>query len=378
MKAISLIPQTTKISLADVPEPQVSAPDEIKIKIWQVGICGTDREEAEGGRADAPPGKSSLIIGHEMFGQVVEVGNNVKSVQPGEYGVFTVRRGCNECDACLHNRSDLCSTGKYTERGIKGADGFQAEYVVDKEQYFIKVPDEIKDIGVLTEPMSVAAKAINEALIIQGARLAGIVSQENWLKGKKALIAGLGPIGLMAAFALRLRGAKVVGLDIVDDDSLRPRILRQLGGTYVDGRKVKTIDLDEVCGEADFIFEATGIAKLQIQLIDALGVNGIYVATGIPAGHRPMTIMAGDIMQQLVLKNQILVGSVNASFEHYKMAVDDLQSSKLRWAGIIEQVITEKVPFTNFLAALQRHSADEIKVVVDWMPGKEKLRALEQ
>lgn len=374
MKAISLIPHTTNISLADVPEPAITAPDEIKIKVWEVGICGTDREEAAGGRAEAPQGKGSLIIGHEMFGQVVEAGEAVQSVHAGDYGVFTVRRGCNECPACLNGRSDLCYTGRYTERGIKGADGFQAEYVVDKERYFIKVPEDIKDIGVLTEPMSVAAKAIAEALIIQGARLNGIVSQGNWLKGKKALIAGIGPIGLMAAFALKLQGAEVIGLDIVDRNSLRPRILEQIGGTYVDGREVQTTDFDETCGEADFIFEATGIAKLQIQLIDALGVNGIYVATGIPNGHRPMTIMAGDIMQQLVLKNQILLGSVNASIEHYKLAVDALQASKVNWPSVIEQVITERVPFKDFQAALQHHSADEIKVVVDWNAGSEKLR----
>jgi glucose 1-dehydrogenase len=378
MKAISLIPHTTNISLADIPEPEITAPDEIKIKVWQVGICGTDREEAAGGRADAPQGKPSLIIGHEMFGQVVEVGHNVQSVHAGDYGVFTVRRGCNECPACLNNRSDLCYTGKYTERGIKGADGFQAEFVVDNEQYFIKVPEDIKNIGVLTEPMSVAAKSIAEALIIQGARLSGIVSPANWLKGKKALIAGIGPIGLMAAFALRLLGAEVIGMDIVENDSLRPRILQQIGGTYVDGREVQTTNLDETCGESDFIFEATGIAKLQIQLIDALAVNGIYVATGIPAGHRPMTIMAGDIMQQLVLKNQVLLGSVNASIEHYKMAVEYLRDSKQHWPGVIEQVITEKVPFTNFQAALEQHSADEIKVVVDWKTGNERPLALEE
>jgi threonine dehydrogenase-like Zn-dependent dehydrogenase len=366
MKVISLIPHTTNVSLTDIVEPEVLSPNEIKMKVLQVGICGTDREQIEGGRADAPAGKQELVIGHEMFGQVVEAGSAVQSVAAGDYGMFTVRRSCGECIACLNNRSDLCYSGKYTERGIKGADGFQAEYVVDNEQYFIKVPAEIKEIGVLTEPMSVAAKAIDEAMIIQGARLQNITPNSNWLEGKKALIAGIGPIGLMAAFALRLRGAHVIGMDIVDETTLRAQILKHIGGKYVDGRNVQTTDLDETCGEADFVFEATGIAKLQIQLIDALAVNGIYVATGIPAGHRPMTIMAGDIMQQLVLKNQILLGSVNASIAHYKMAVEDLHECSKRWPGIIQQVITEKVPYSRFLDALLSHNADEIKVVVDW------------
>lgn len=133
----------------------------------------------------------------------------------------------------------------------------------------------------------------------------------------------------------------------------------------MDGRNVQITNLDEACGEADFIFEATGIAKLQIQLIDALAVNGIYVATGIPAGHRPITIMAGDLIQQMVLKNQIMLGSVNASIEHYKMAVRYLKESEERWPGIIEKVITEKIPYTRFRDALAHH-ANEIKVVVEW------------
>ena len=152
-------------------EPAVSRPDDVKIKIWQVGICGTDREQAEGGRADAPKGQAHLVIGHEMFGQVVEVGSEVTSVQVGDYGVLTVRRGCGQCKACINDRSDMCYTGNYTERGIKGAHGFQSEFVVDNEKYLIKVPEEIKEVGVLTEPMSVAAKAIDEAMIMQAARL---------------------------------------------------------------------------------------------------------------------------------------------------------------------------------------------------------------
>lgn len=366
MKAIALVPGTTDVTLVEVEEPRIEAPDDVKLKIWQVGICGTDREEVSGGRAEAPLGKERLVIGHEMFGEVVEVGTGVTKVKKGDFGVLMVRRGCGKCKACEGGRSDMCYTGDYTERGIKGRDGFQAQYVVDKEVYLVKVPPEMKAIGVLTEPMSVAAKAIDEALIIQRARLGDFDAQENWFKGKRALIAGLGPIGLMAAFALRIRGADVMGIDLVDEASLRPQLLKQIGGRYVDGRKVQVTDLDTVVGEADFVFEAAGIAKLQIQLIDTLAINGIYVVTGIPGEDRPLNIPAGDLMKQLVLKNQVILGSVNASLHHYQMAVDDLLTSLQRWPESIRAIITEKVPYQQFDMALHNHSADEIKVVVEW------------
>jgi threonine dehydrogenase-like Zn-dependent dehydrogenase len=145
MKAISLIPHTTNVSLTDIVEPQIKSPDEIKMKILQVGICGTDREEAEGGRAEAPSGKQKLVMGHEMFGQVVDTGSAVRSVAAGDYGMFTVRRSCGECIACQNNRNDLCYSGQYTERGIKGADGFQAvPYSRFREALLSHNADEIK------------------------------------------------------------------------------------------------------------------------------------------------------------------------------------------------------------------------------------------
>src|ERR1051325_6329939 len=201
MKAILLKPHSTDVELLEIPEPQVNEADEIKVKVLEVGICGTDREEVTGGRADAPIGKDRLVIGHEMFGQVIETGKSVTKVREGDYGVFMVRRGCDECAACKSGRSDMCYSGKYKERGIKQSDGYQSQYVVDKEEYFVKVPDAIREIGVLTEPMSVAAKAIDEALLIQSIRLKDFDNSDNWFNGKTVLIAGIGPIGLLAAFA---------------------------------------------------------------------------------------------------------------------------------------------------------------------------------
>ncbi len=366
MKAIALVPGTTNVSLKEFDEPVINAPDEVKLKVLEVGICGTDREEVSGGRADAPPGHKELIIGHEMFGQVVETGGSVTKVKKGDYGVFMVRRGCGKCPACLNDRSDMCYTGDYTERGIKQRDGYQAQYVVDSDKYLVKLPDSIKEVGVLTEPMSVGAKAIDEALIIQQARLKGIVPDQDWIKGKRALIAGIGAIGLLAAFALKIKGAEVIGMDVVDENTLRPGLLKEIGGSYIDGRQVKPEDIDDKIGEVDLIFEATGIAKLQLQLLDALGINGVYVLTGIPSGNRPDTLLDSEIMRQMVLKNQVMVGSVNASITHFGMAVDYLEQSMKQWPDAIKKVITSKIPYANYDHALHDHSPDEIKVVVDW------------
>jgi threonine dehydrogenase-like Zn-dependent dehydrogenase len=369
MKAVALTPGTPASRLTDISEPSVVSPDEVKVRILRVGICGTDREEASGGRALAPQGKKELVIGHEMFGQVVEAGKSVTRVKPGDYAVFTVRRGCGECLPCLMNRSDMCLTGRYRERGIWGMDGYQTEFVVDGEQYIVRVPADLKTIGVLTEPLSVAEKAIDEAMRVQSARLPEAAATPDWLYGRRCLVAGLGPIGLLASVALRLRGAEVYGLDVVDENSARPQWLAHIGGSYVDGRRIPPDKVELELGRMDLILEATGVASLEFNLLDALGKNGVYVLTGIPGGDRPLQLDGADLIRRLVLGNQIMVGSVNASRDHFQMAVDDLYCARLRWGDHVDGLITHRRPFADYQSVLTRHEQDEIKVVLEWNSG---------
>lgn len=374
MKALSIIPGQADVLLTDMPEPQITSATQVKIKIYEVGICGTDREEAMGGRADVPHGHDHLVIGHEMLGKVVETGSEVSTVSAGDLAVLSVRRGCGKCTSCLNNRSDMCATGDYTERGIKASHGYETEFVVDDEQYVVKVPESIRSIGVLAEPMSVAQKAIDEALTIQTSRLPE-AEKGKWIAGKKALVAGTGAIGILAAIALRLRGAEVIGLDIVDEDTKRPTILKKIGGRYIDSRKIEVTNIDDTFGEVDFIFEATGVAEVGFNLIDVLGVNGIYVMTGIPHDDRPVCITGAELMKQIVLKNQIILGSVNAGPKHFEMAIKDLERAKNKWGDLMDEIITNRITYTDFKEALEQRSIDDIKTVVVWVDDNgEELR----
>ena len=363
MKAIATIPGSKELKIVEREEPVVLEADDIKIKITQIGICGTDREIAHGGRADAPPGATELVLGHEMIGTVVATGNNVTKVKVGDYALFTVRRACGACYACSNGRNDMCSTGNYTERGIRARDGYMTEYVVDKEAYCVKIPESIADIGVLTEPMSVSVKAVDEAVKIQAARIPG-ASYDTWLQGKKALVVGLGPIGLLGAFILRIKGAEVIGMDIVEENSPRPTLLKEIGGSYINGKTISADLIDDTYGQIDLIFEAAGVAKLGFDLIDALGINGVYVLTGVPGAGRPVDISGGALMQQMVLMNQVMVGSVNASMQHNLMALDIISESKKRWPGVLDKVITEIMPYTKIKDAIANTHSDEIKTII--------------
>ncbi|MGO9410718.1 MAG: glucose 1-dehydrogenase [Spirochaetia bacterium] len=340
----------------------MSADDDVLTSVISVGICGTDREEAAGGRALPPAGSKELVIGHEMMARVVETGRSVTRVKKGDLVVFTVRRGCGACLPCEMNRSDMCLTGDYKERGIWGLDGYQTELVRDSERYVVRVPAELEGVGVLSEPLSVAEKAIDEAVRIQTARLPESASRPYWLHGRRCLVAGLGPIGLLAAMALRLRGAQVYGLDIVDEASARPQWLGRIGGTYLDARKASPDKREGM----ELIFEATGVPALEFNLLDTLGRNGIYVLTGIPGGDRPLQLDGAELIRRLVLQNQVMVGSVNASRDHFQMAVDDLGQARTVWPRLVEGLITARRPYTDFAAALSRHDPDEVKVTLEW------------
>jgi threonine dehydrogenase-like Zn-dependent dehydrogenase len=367
MKAIAFIPQVPKsLRIVERDEPRIEAANEIKLRVLEVGICGTDREEAAGMRADAPPGRNDLVIGHEMFGKVVEVGSDVKAVREGDYATFTVRRGCDRCPPCRTSRSDMCSSGGYTERGIKAADGYQTEFVVDGEDYVVRIPDALGAIGVLAEPLSIVEKAIDEAVTLQTARLPYVGNDSEWLASGQALVAGLGPVGLLAAIALRARGARVIGMDVVDEASARPALLKRLGGIYADARQTPARNLAAIFGQIDLIVEATGAASVEFDLFSTLGANGVYVITGIPGGSKPITVDGATLVRQLVLQNQLVIGSVNAAKKHFQMAVADMEKAEKLWGPVVREIITHRFPYARFEQALLEHDPSEIKAVIDW------------
>src|SRR5215469_17949136 len=168
MQALAVFPSKKSLQLVDRPQPKLQGPTEVLLRVREVGLCGTDREIASFEYGDPPTGADHLILGHESLGEVVEVGQEVHSLKPGDLVVAMVRRPCPhaECRPCRAGRPDFCVTGDYTERGIKGIDGFLTDYVVDDEAYLVKVPRALADVAVLVEPLTVVTKAADRTQAI--------------------------------------------------------------------------------------------------------------------------------------------------------------------------------------------------------------------
>ena len=215
MKAIAVLPgkpnsvhlrEIPAPKLLDQPQPHVCKIPEgraVLVKTLQVGVDATDREINEALYGNAPPGGEHLVIGHESFGQVLEVGNKVTELKPGDYVSCTVRRpGGSLFDKI--GRNDITSEEVYYERGINLCHGYMTESFVDDAEYMVKVPVNLKHLGVLSEPASVCAKALDQAYLAQQ-RL------QVW-NPKRAFVLGAGQIGLLATMMLKLRGLEVYTL----------------------------------------------------------------------------------------------------------------------------------------------------------------------
>ena len=124
--------------------------------------------------------------------------------------------------------------------------------------------------------------------------------------------------------------------------------------------------MENKIGAMDLILDASGIAELEFNLLDALALNGVYVLTGIPGGDRPLQIPGAELVRQLVLDNQVMLGSVNAARGHFQMAADDLAQAHLRWGALIAGLITNRYPWDQFAGLLSQHQPDAIKQVIEW------------
>src|SRR5436305_5771515 len=199
MRAIAVKPGIpNSVHLIELPKPSVDdVPNGrgVLVKVLRVGVDGTDKEINAAEYGAAPPGYDFLVIGHEGFGRVEAVGANVSEVAIGDYVVATVRRpGHSLYD--LIGTNDMTTDDTYYERGINLRHGYLTEYYADDAEFIVKVPQGLKNVGVLLEPLTVAEKGIAQAYEIQR-RL------RVW-KPQRAAVMGAGTIGLLATLALRL------------------------------------------------------------------------------------------------------------------------------------------------------------------------------
>jgi glucose 1-dehydrogenase len=364
MKAIAVHPGTpNSMHLAEVPEPKVSDIEDgrgVLVQVLRVGLDGTDKEINAAEYGDAPDGDDFLITGHEGLGRVVEVGENVPSIiRPGALVVSTVRRPGNS----IYDRiglQDMTTDDVYFERGINKRHGYLTELYVEDHQYVVPLPEQLNEVGVLLEPLTVAEKALNQAYEIQR-RL------KVW-QPRRAAVLGSGTIGLLTALATRLRGLEVTCISLREPPYLNSELIEELGGTYVSTKQLSIAQAADRYGPFDVIVEATGFSPLVFEAAEALGKNGVLVLVSVTGGDRKAEVNADAINQGFVLGNKVMVGSVNASPTDFVSGRDDLVKAESFYPGWLEKLLTTPVQgLENYEQMLREltDNRDAIKVYLE-------------
>jgi threonine dehydrogenase-like Zn-dependent dehydrogenase len=349
MRAVAVFPGPRVVKVIEQEAPRIAEPDQVMLRMLDIGICGTDKEICSFEYGTPPPGDDHLVIGHESVAEVVGVGSAVERLRAGDLVVSSVRRPCPHpgCLACRSGHQDYCYTGDFSERGIKEAHGYMAEYVVDRERYMNLVPPGLREIAVLAEPLTIAEKALAQIFWM-------IQNRPPWLdpqaragergRGFSALVLGIGPVGLLGAMTLATAGFSTYVYSRELPPNPRIDLVDAIGATYVSSQATTFPELAEQMGNIDLIYEAVGHSHFALQALPVLGTNGIFVLTGVPGLQAFVETDPASTMRNLVLKNQVLLGTVNAGPDDFAAALRDLEAFRQRWPAAVQTLIAGRFP----------------------------------
>jgi glucose 1-dehydrogenase len=328
---------------AELPDP-LPADGAVLAEGLLAGICATDGEVLSG-FGEAPPGAQHMVIGHESLGRVLEAPPGF-GLHAGDLVVGVVRRPDPvPCAACAAGQSDFCENARYTERGIKGLDGYGATRWRVDPGFAIAVPAQLGGLGVLTEPCSVLAKAWEQI---------DKISARAPRSGCTALVVGAGPIGLLAALLGVQRGFEVHVLDRVTGGP-KPALVAALGATYHHG-PLSDLDLTP-----DVVVECTGVGEMMVELAGKIASGAVICLVGISWEQHSFPVNMDKVNAIMVLRNAVMFGTVSSARHNYEQAVEALVKADPAW---LSGLITRRVPLSSWPRALDRRP-DDVKVAVD-------------
>jgi glucose 1-dehydrogenase len=349
MKTVAVFPGSRQVKVAEREAPRLAGPDQVMLRMVDIGICGTDKEICSFEYGTPPPGDDHLVIGHESLAEVVQAGPAVERFGVGDLVVPSVRRPCPHpgCLACRSGRQDYCYTGDFSERGIKEAHGYMAEYVVEHERYLNPVPADLREIAVLAEPLTIAEKALVQIFWMMRQRPPWLDPEtpgEERGRGLSALVLGIGPVGLLGAMTLASAGFDTYVYSRELPPSPRIDLVAAIGATYVSSQATTFAGLAEQMGNIDLIYEAVGHSHFALEALKVLGTNGIFVLTGVPGLQAFIEADPARLMRGMVLRNQVLLGTVNAGPEAFASALRSLGLFRRRWPAVVRALIAGRYP----------------------------------
>lgn len=308
MKAVN-IPKAHVIELIDVEEPHIENSTDVKVKVKRVGICGSDMHIYHGTN---PLATYPRIVGHEVTGEVLEVGQDVKALSKGDRVVIEPITYCGTCYACQNGRPNVCH-----EVSVFGVheDGGMREMIVLPERQLHKVDASIDwNEAVMAEPYTIGAQA-------------------NWRgqvqSGQTVLIQGAGPIGITALKIAKLKGAKVIISDFTEE---RLAFAEENGADHIihlQNEKLEDRVMDITNGEgANVVIDAVGLPQTFEAGVEIASPAGFVVLLGFNA-------TPSAIAQMHITKKELTIVGSRLQTNQFEQVVPLINEGKLTHNGLI-------------------------------------------
>ncbi len=320
MKSVVLT-NARSLEIQDHPMPKITKTDDILIRVKAVGICGSDVHAYDGSLTTI---KYPRTIGHEVVGEVTAVGTAVTHVKAGDRVVMDPVVSCGKCLPCRNGRRNVCRDVKCM--GV-AAEGGAAEYIVLPAINVVKMPADIpwRD-AVLAEPFTIGANSTAQARVVPG---------------DMALVMGAGTIGLVSMQAAKLRGARVMIADIMDN---RLKLATTLGADRVVNTQKEDLSAavtEFTGGEGVTVFiDAVGVPALLVLGTELTAPTGRVVALGLTGDQ--LTIPQASISK----KELELIGS-RMHANRFPEVLGWISEKKIQTGPMV----THSFPFTQAQAA---------------------------
>jgi glucose 1-dehydrogenase len=338
--------------VAEMPDDRADE-GEVLIRSLEVGVCGTDREIDEGLFGVPPENEEMLVLGHEALAVVERDGHGFTR---GDLVTAVVRRSCERCAACETGFPDSCLTGDYSERGITRLHGFAREVVAEDPAQLIPIPRSLGRLGVLAEPASICARGIRHARAIGG--------RQPW-ELRRALVVGVGAIGMLSTYLLRLSGLDVWAASRSASSDVRAQLVSACGARYFSTKEAPLSALREDVGGFDLVVEATGDAGVMAETIGMLRRSGVACLLGIDGREQTVEVEGRAIGVDMTLGNRVVFGSVNAHREDWLAAVEALDRLRARWPDALGEFVALRVSLDRFGDAFAYRGVKATLVLAD-------------
>jgi L-iditol 2-dehydrogenase len=320
MKAMMLT-GIKKMEMKDIPEPFLIKPNDVKIKMSVVGICGSDIHYYTEGQIGSQKVQYPFAIGHEGAGVVVEAGRAVKRVRPGDQIAIDPAMPCWECDQCRAGRQHTCRKLRFL--GCPGqAEGCLMEYIVMPEESCYPLTGKLTpDQGSISKPIAIGVYAVKKA---------------GDIKGHKIGIFGFGPIGMSVMLASKVQG---VG-DIYITDIINERLAKAgkegaaMTGNPADENIIEKIMRKEPLG-LDVAFECCGKQEALDQAIEILKPGGKLTVIGIPEFDR------WSLSVETTRRREISLQFIRRQVDCVEPALEMMKNGSIN----VDNMVTHRFPF---------------------------------